>query len=95
MEIKITIKNALTKLTELEVVAPLRPEENVDNIHRILSEGYPDCFVNISVSDGSFIAGQPYNMAADERRLEKGTITWQGYLEKWYPNLAENAETID
>jgi hypothetical protein len=87
MNIKITAKNAFTKLTELEFAAPLRKEDNVDNIHRILSEGFPDCFVNISMSDGSFIAGQPHNMAKDGELWKEGRISWEEYATKWCPNV--------
>lgn len=86
MEVKVKIKNALTKAVEMDTT--VRMNENLDNMHRLLCEAYPDSFVNFSVSDGSFYAGQPYNMAADERAHAEGRLSWNDYLKKWYPNLA-------
>jgi len=88
MNIHITAKNAFTKRMELEVLTQMNEDENVDNIHKILSETFPDCFVNFDMGERGFIAGQPHNMAADERSLYAGLISWEDYVAKWYSNLA-------
>mgnify|MGYP006276160969 CR=1 FL=1 len=90
MNIKITIKNALTGVKELDFTAIVVEGADVDYMHKGYSEAYPDSFVNFKMDDGGFIAGQPYNMAADERAHEQGLLSWNDYLKRWYPNLATN-----
>jgi hypothetical protein len=85
MNIKITIKNALTQVKEIESTITVVDEVIVDNMHRIFCESFPDSFVNFKMDDGSWIAGQPYNMAADERRVAAGQMAWEDYSQKWYP----------
>ena len=89
MNMKITIKNALTKVTEVDILVELRSEDNVDNIHRILSEVFPDSFVNFKMDDGGWIAGQPRNMAKDEILQAAGLMEWDAYVAKWYPTPVE------
>jgi hypothetical protein len=90
MEVKIKITNAFTQAVEMDTT--VRMNENLDNMHRLLCEAYPDSFVNFYNSDRGincgFIFGQPYNMAADERAHAEGRLTWNDYLKRWYPNLA-------
>jgi hypothetical protein len=93
-DIRITIKNALTGTVEKDFTATVVDAADLDYMHKGYREAYPDSFVNFKMDDGGFIYGQPHNMAADERRYEKGTISWQGYIEKWYPTLAENMEAV-
>jgi hypothetical protein len=93
-DIRITIKNALTGTVEKDFTATVVAGADLDYMHKGYSEAYPDSLVNFNMGERGFIAGQPHNMAADERRLEKGTISWQGYIEKWYPMLADNMETV-
>ncbi len=85
MNIKITIKNALTQVKELDFTAVVVEGADVDYMHKGYSEAYPDSFVNFKMDDGSWIAGQPYNMAADERRVAAGQMAWEAYSQKWYP----------
>ena len=87
MNIRITIKNALTNVVEQDFTDTVA-EADVDSMHKFFREAYPNSFVNFKMDDGGFIAGQPYNMAKDEYAHEQGLITWNQYLMKWYPNLA-------
>jgi hypothetical protein len=94
MNIKITIENAITKIKEIDVITEKKTSVignewyDLNIVHDILSKVFPDSFVNISTDNGDFICGQPYNMIEDERAWEQGVITWEKYMEKWYPNLA-------
>lgn len=90
MNIKITIKNAFTKVTELDFTTTVEEGSNVDNMHRIFSKAYPDSFVNFDMGERGFIAGQPYNMAKDEILQAAGLMEWDDYMAKWYPSLASN-----
>ena len=85
----ITIKNALTQVKEIESTITLMDEVIVDHVHRIFCESFPDSFVNFKMDDGGFIAGQPYNMAADERLVAEGQMEWDAYVAKWYPAPTE------
>ena len=87
MNIKITAKNAFTKKMELEMLTQANEGENMDNIHKILSKVFPDCFVNIDMGEYGFIAGQPYNMAKDEILQAAGLMEWDDYMAKWYPTI--------
>jgi hypothetical protein len=89
MDIKITVKNVFTKQVELDFIATVVDGADVDYMHKGYSEAYPDSFVNFNMGERGWIAGQPYNMAADERRLEQGLITWEAYSRKWYPTPDE------
>ena len=89
MNMHITIKNALTGVKEVDILAPLKSEDQVDRIHAVLSSVFPDSFVNLNMGERGWIAGQPYNMAADERRVADGQMEWEAYVAKWYPTPIE------
>ena len=57
---------------------------DLNDLHRLMCEAYPDCFVNFTLADGSFICGQPLNMAKDDQAVKDETMTWEEYKEKWY-----------
>ena len=89
MNIKITIKNAFTKVTELDFTAVVVDSADVDYMHKGYCEAYPDSFVNFKMDDGGFIAGQPRNMAKDEILQAAGLMEWDDYMAKWYPTLTK------
>ena len=83
MNIHITIKNAFTRVSELDFTTTVTEGSNVDHMYEVYSKAYPDCFVNFNMGERGWIAGQPYNMVVDESRM-----TWEDYISKWYPSLA-------
>ena len=85
MNVTVKITNAITKVVEMDLT--VRMNENLDNMHRLLCEAYPDSFVNFTVDNGDFICGQPHNMAKDGDLWKEGRISWEEYATKWCPNV--------
>jgi len=71
-----------------------RTFEDAQKMHHQLSLDHPDCFINFVEDDApkNFILGQAKNMQIDETRLDRGLISWNDYLNKWYPQQV--AETM-
>jgi hypothetical protein len=62
-----------------------RTFEDAQKMHHQLSLDHPDSFINFVEGPKNFIMGQAKNMQIDESRLDKGLISWNDYLNKWYP----------
>jgi hypothetical protein len=92
MNIRIYVKNALTKQVEIDNVISVINEdiEIIRANHQVFVEAYPDCHVNFEweaanpLHGKNFIAGMPLNMERDQDRVAKGEMTWQEEMSKWH-----------
>jgi len=91
MKIKVLIKDALTEkvIRDNEVETPEYSYEQMSVFHNQFKRKYPNAHINFSwlpkgAKDVCFICGVPLNMQLDERRMDKGIITWDEYVQKWY-----------
>ena len=89
--LRITVTN--TNFERIKDISFEYDMTDIHDMHRLMSEAYPDCFVNFTLADGSFICGQPLNMAKDEQAVKDETMTWEEYEEKWY-DFHEDLEKI-
>jgi hypothetical protein len=85
--VKVKITNALTGEVRMEHTVDNTPSEKLDVLFQGLQFAFPDCFVNMDSSDGSFYAGQPRNMYKDGELWKAGLISWEEYATKWCPNV--------
>jgi hypothetical protein len=103
MNIRIHVKNALTKEVEIDNVIDVI-NEDMDIIranHQVFVEVYPDCHVNfewpsidVKKYGMNFIAGVPVNMERDAVLVAKGEMSWQEEMNKWYGCNYEVPTTI-
>jgi len=91
MKIKVLIKDALTEkvIRDNEVETPEYSFEQMCAFHNQFKRKYPNAHINFSwlpkgAKDVSFICGVPLNMELDEKKMNRGQITWNEYVEKWY-----------
>lgn len=67
--------------------------------HEAFREINPDCCVNMQWkcegSEWCFIYGMPLNQQKDEQLIEAGEMSWDEYMEKWYPKNPQWDEYIN
>lgn len=104
MQIKIYVKNALTKEVVIDSIINVINEdiEIIRANHRVFEEVYPDCHVNFEwpssnpeLYGNNFIAGVPVNMQRDQELVAKGEMTWQEEMNKWHGINFSNEITLN
>ena len=92
MQLRIHVKNALTKEVEIDSVINIENEdiEIIRANHNVFYEVYPDCHVNFEweasdpIHGTNFIGGVPRNMELDQAKIDTGEMSWQSYMKKWH-----------
>jgi hypothetical protein len=89
-ENKLTIKmyDCITKEKSQETCDVISGTENIEKFLNDLSEKRPNTCITAGWhgQNGNYntIMLTPYNQKIDEKRLDKGEMTMQEFIEKWY-----------
>jgi hypothetical protein len=62
--------------------------EDMDANARTFAETWPDAMVTMSASNGDFVSLPALNEQKDGLLYNSGLITWEQYMAKWCPYMA-------
>ena len=98
MNIKIKVINSFTNEVEIDSQIEVTSDwKTVQNNHSIFRGAFPNCQVNFFIDDNNFIYSPALNMERDEQEYDKGRMTWNAYINKWYkecPAMCNEEEDI-
>lgn len=94
--IRILVRNAITNElvidnTDSPVVVNDFSFSVMEENAKAFSEMYPDCTVSFYADTkpyASFTLRTALNQTLDEAEMEKGNMTWDDYVSKWYGGIA-------